>query len=346
MQDGWLPWRAPRVVIGGRRLRIEVLAAAAGWGARFQQAFEAWLDRVFARFPGWLGLERSVWLGDTQALPPSLLSFYQRGGLLHLLSLSGQRVHALLVVAGWGLRAFLAVVLPLGLWRFSGRPFRELHRWLPFLCCGLLCLTSHGTGPLRRTLVMWGAMLILRWRRLEVAPLQWVCSSVACLIVADPTAIANPGVFLSAVATGLMGVMHDRVPRRSGLVGYLLIQSFLPILVFPLGAFFFAQVAWLSPLHSVVLAWTWTLAWVPLAVASLFVLGPLPSALRDPAVAWLEFGWNWFVSLQQAWSSHMPSGFTRVIRPTWLEWGLVESLLLLGALAFWRWAFRAAFPDD
>jgi len=241
VEDVWETWRLPRVYLSGRQVRIRVVSGAPStWVSRFQLAFDAGLGRLFAGFPGCLGLERAVWLGDTTGLPPRLTVYYREGGLLHFLSLSGQRVYALVWMGSLGLRFLLAVTLALGGWKFGGRLFREIHRALPLFCCGMLFFTSHGTGALTRTGILLSAHLVLRARRLHVSVAQRVSSSIACLLLVEPQLLGNAGFLLSAAMTSVLCFSAFPSPGCRAWVRYFILNTAMPVMAMPFSAERFA----------------------------------------------------------------------------------------------------------
>lgn len=325
-QDGLVIWKAPTVRIS--RARWRVLPESAAPLARFRLAFAEFLDRIFGSAPGWVGVEHAVWRGDLSRLPTELVEFYREAGLLHVLALGGQRIQSLLFVFLLVLRASIFFALPLGGWRYLGRFFPWLRSLLPVAAAGLLSLTTPAAGPLWRVLAMALAVLGLRARRLQSATLQVASSAVACLWIADPSLVGKPGFLLSAGATLLLCQIATIGSWRSAVKAYFAIGLFMPVLVLPLGAFFFARVSWLAPVHGIAIGWIWYWGIAPTAFVAPLLLAVLPVQVRLFACGLLERGWALFLSLDRGWSGTIASGALSVIRPTWGELLLLEALFL------------------
>jgi predicted membrane metal-binding protein len=311
------PPRNPSVVADGRWVFRPVATPALPVSrTKLRESTRAWLKRALPQ-EGLFGLAIAVWLGDASCLPEGMARLYREGGLLHLLALSGQHVaslwllvHAALALcAGWANQRARRRVL-----------FWTLQTYLPLFAAAFLVILNPGNEPMARAAGMLLAFRFLRARGLSVRALQVACSSLALLLVFSPSRVASDSFALSGIATLLLCVWLENNPSRSIFATYFGLAWAMPVLLLPVSAFFFGQVAWTAPVNSWVVGWTWSLIWVPLG----FLL-PLLSPF-EPVLAVLEIGWGWFAA-SNAWATPWVEwGFQPVWRPTWIETLALEGL--------------------
>ncbi len=320
------PYRNPAAVARDRFLpSVSKLSAGFRPKWRVVRAATHWGD-LFQPIPALRPLFGAVWTGRASALPKTLEDFYLKCGLLHVIALSGQHVVILVLLVRGAL--YLLGRLVFGSLRRKPRGALWWHglRALPVFCAGLLFFTSGGAPSMARTLAMALGVWVLSYRALSATPFQWAASSVACLCLIDPRYFLQPGFVFSALATLLLLFLVSQPTRW--LRSYLGITVFLPLLLFPATAFYFAKVSWLSPLSALVVAWLWDAFWIPVGFL-LPIVKCLPSFVSSPIQAALARLWKSFVGAHERALPWVDPFFSSVVCPTWLEVILIQSFLLL-----------------
>ncbi len=227
------------------------------------------LRRAFApleAYPRLASLARATWTGETGFQKREVVEFFRVTGALPILALSGQHVGILLVlvegILGW---AFV-------FWWQRGKkgPVRVTEylvlgwrRYRLLVGATVLLITSGGLGSMKRTWFMALFYCLLKRRALGSAPLQWVCSSCAFVLIFDSATVWQPGFFLSACGTFLLFRLSEMADGFSYLMASALVASVMPLLAWPWTAHFFSKLAWLSPLLSGALSFLWNVLVLP-----------------------------------------------------------------------------------
>lgn len=328
VDDGTPSLQRPRVLAWGKGFRLRLLPEPATLLSRVHLWFRAWLDSAFRDFPGLLAFEKVIWIGDRSSLPEKLTRFYRESGIIHFLALSGQRVAGLVILATAGLSLCLRLFFFLGFSKETEPLYRELRRALPLFSAAALCLTGAGAAPVRRILALVTVHFLVRIRRWHCSRLQMIGSAVACAVLWEPELIADIGYFLSVVATVIVIQVAQETRGRDRLAVYFLLSSLMPVLIFPLSAFFFAKISWAAPLHALLMGWLWDLLLIPVGFLCPLVVVIFPARASRPILALLERAWGQLVGAQFWWSDHFGGGYSSCVRPTWLEFLLIEGFLL------------------
>lgn len=210
-------------------------------------------------------LVRALAVADRRGIRPELWSVFNATGTGHLLAISGLHI---------GLAAGLGAVLSIFLWRRSAALCRLLPPRLAGAAVGLTVAGGYallaGFGlPTRRAIVMTAvaalALMLRRdWRAVDV--FLW---AVAAVLAADPLAPLSAGFWLSFWAVAVL-LLATSAPGRGRWVGAQLSVSFG---LFPLLAFWFAELPWASPLANAVAVPLVSTVVVPLIFAG---VGALP----------------------------------------------------------------------
>lgn len=308
--DGRHAFAGPTLYLTGSRLRVRLEGAPAPWPARLSHAYRDWITRRLAPYPGLRGLAVAVWTGDASGLPQTLRDLYREGGLLHLIALSGQHVGALAGLLALGLKG-LGGAAGLARWGWGLRTALWLAGFQGVVAGVWLGVTGFGLPPLQRALAMAFALELVRWRGLHVGATQAVASAAALLLLWDPALAESPGFLLSCAGTWLLQKTR----------GYLAASLLMPLLMAPLGAFYFGRFSWLSPLYNLALGGLWGLVLIPAG----FLLPWLPD------LPWAETLWEKGVAVHERVGETLGTGSLVVPRPSPVEVGL----LVMGSLALY-----------
>lgn len=257
--EGPPSWEGRRVQVRGKvkcRTRYRNPHLRRGSRRRFLSgsvravAPEAPAPRGLAGAPAVTQWVRAVWLGRGEGLDPALWEGARQWGILPVLVQSGQ--HVWVAVAG------LALIL--------GRGAR-------FGVVGILLVLS-GSVALWRIAVVLLARSLLRWRGLNVSPVQALSSTFALhwLVEVSP----GPGFFLTYLGTWAL------------MTGSLFTVS---VVLFPVLAAHFGVLPLAVPLALALVGWVWN--WVVIPVGFLApVFGPA-------VMRWVEVAWKGWVDLHQ-----------------------------------------------
>lgn len=330
LADGLLHWATPTLMVGSPRVE-EVIPTKVSWRLKAKEQWREWLQRPFWATKNLQGLVTAVWLGELSQLPEWLVSQYQEAGLIPILALSGQHVACLSFLVMGILKVAVAPlfgVMPYGLRRY----YCTLCQTVPVLTAFFLWFTAAENPPILRALSMVIVLSWLKWRRLHCSSLQLLTSSVAALVVWDPSLLGKPGFFLSAVATGFLAVLVFSFEILA-IKKYVFFSLVMPVAFFPMGAFFFAKVSWASPVMTLLVSWFWDVCLLPLIFIAPFVAHSLPSGLSAKWVHLLARGWDWVLEEHARWGSFQDI-YLVTLRPTWWElvWvgGLALGIFLFG----------------
>lgn len=320
---------APRLVPSGP-LSMETARPGASLVARGQASLLEWVERSFRRSPLVTGLVRAVWSGDDRGVPGVVTRAHRAVGLSHVLALSGQHIAALSLWLFLGLR-LVSHVLPS---RSAAYRRLALHgrRLAPVAASLLLCLASGGCESILRASAMLAAALWVRYRGWHGSPIQWLGSSAALLLLLDPSLLGRPGFFLSAASTAFL--LHALVESSAtGWRAYLVVTLTLPILLWPLGAFFFGTFPLAAPLAGLALVWLWDGVLIPAGFALPLFMRGMPEGLTEEALAQIERAVGAFERASLSLLPLLERGLVVCPRPTWPEL-LAAEALLLGAFAW------------
>ncbi len=320
------PARNPSVVADGRWVFLPLAKPPVETPGHSRAQARAWIERALPQWPGARGLALAVWLGETSGLPEGMARLYLEGGLLHLLALSGQHVASLwLLIHGslsWG--AGLA-----NRHRWSRALYPFAHAYLPLVAAAILLVLNPGNQPMARAAGMLAAYRLLRVRGLRSGPIQLACTCLALLLVFSPERVASDSFLLSGLATVLLCAWIENAGQGSPVATYVSLSWAMPVLLLPISAYFFGQVAWTAPVNGLVLGWTWSLLWVPWGFLAP-VVGSLPGSASGMAGA--EQLWLWFAASNVSAGPWVAWGYQPVWRPNGWETLALEALCI--ALVF------------
>lgn len=221
------------------------------------------IDRAVADPPA-AAMLRAVVVGDRSGIAP-LRPTLQATGTSHLMAISGLHVGLVAVAAG-----ALAALL----FRRAGRPTRSAAAAIAWLAAlGYALLAGMGL-PVQRALIMLGVVtLALLWQRPLRRWQPWLLA-LALILVRDPLASADAGLWLSfgAVACLIYG-FAGRPLRADGAASAALRSQWQIVLgLAPLLLWWFGRLSLLAPL-------------VNLALVPLFALWVVPVALGGGVLA-------------------------------------------------------------
>lgn len=216
---------------------------------RFNENYQKELPLITA-------LVESVWKGTTQSFPDSFIQFYRRGGLSHVLAVSGTHVMILYYLFNkiFGLALYIVPH-----W------FRKNRIWLVrtillFVAAFTLWKFSPGNAPVRRSLFFLLTLGILNLKMWKADPVQLVCSGLALLLLYEPTLFLSESFWLSAAGAFFLSIRAKENFLKTYVWGILLI----PLLMAPTVAFVFGQVSLSSPFLSLVFSPLWDIVLIPL----------------------------------------------------------------------------------
>ncbi len=250
------------------------LAPAPWWSLnRLRQQLAVRLDAALGESAN-RGVIKALAVGERSAISPRQWTLLTATGTNHLLAISGLHV---------GLVAGLAFFLAQLIWSRS----RRLTLHVPASKAGAVAALGGALSyaalagfslPTQRALIMlmvgMGALLSQR----GVAPSRTLALALLAVLLLDPLAVLEPGMWLSfgAVAAILYGMGGRLAPGglwwRFGRVQWLVAVALLPLTLL-----FFQRSATVAPLVNL-LAVPWVgLLVVPLVLLAAVALGPLPS---------------------------------------------------------------------
>ncbi len=295
--------------------------------ARWRQGLRERLLSVQAPGPGRALLVALV-LGDRSGLNTAMRQTFAHTGVSHLLAISGLHI---------SLAGGLVTLLVSLLWRRT-RLCRRVPALVAGSLAGLLAATAYallsGMGlPAQRALLMLGAGVWLLWRRRWRAP--WVVFGQVLFVVLllQPQALDDAGLWLSFGAVAGMLAMLPHLRGRPRWQTWPLVQGAVSLALFPL------LLAFDMPLAPVGLL-------VNLVAVPLFSLVLIPAALLASLLAWLPPGWEapaaWVsLGLDHVWLAlHWLAGLPPLAwHPAWSP-----TLLCLLALGTLLWLAPPGLP--
>lgn len=295
---------------------------------RYRQRLAERIQETLAGNPH-RGILSALAVGERQAMDEAQWRVLRDTGTAHLMAISGLHIG---MVAG--------LVLALVRWGW-GRCGPLARRWPP-LAAGALAALPAAVGyallagftlPTRRALVMLALVLAALLLRRHAAPGRVLALALLGVLLVDPAAPLDAGLWLSfgAVAALVYGLSRRCQPavRDGGLAAWLQLQSVVAVGLVPATLILFRQAAWLGPLANLV-AVPWTgLTVVPLtllAVPAGLVAEPVQAGLLHLAAGAMDALWRFL-----AWLAALPlPSWNRPAPPLWaLAFALPGMLLLL-----------------
>lgn len=269
--------RADAAIASAHRVReFSVLSYSPTPSDRVQDLLDGWRTalstRLLTHAPGKGGrLMSAMLLGERDALLGETVREFRRLGLSHILAISGLHLHILV---------FLFSTL---LSRLGTKPKLRLAL-LCFATAFYMALTGFSPSVVRAGMMslLLSLSLLVRERSDSLTSLSLV-AALMCLF--SPSSLFDVGFLLSCFATFGILVMAEWQAKRkrpSGILrrflgavgGSLLITLSATLATLPITAFFFGELAWLSPLANLLLAplFSFYLALAPFAL----LLAPIP----------------------------------------------------------------------
>ncbi len=262
---------------------------SAGWRHPVERLRQAVREAIYARLDarGVAGVVAALAIGDQGAIERADWDLFRATGIAHLVSVSGLHVTMF---------AWLAAAVVGWAWRHADRLGWRACLWCPAqhaaLVGGVLLATLYalfsGWGvPAQRTVAMLAVVALLRLSgRAWPWPMVWLLALAAVLLL-DPWALLQPGLWLSFVAVGVLFATDGGRPapaegvlRRGGgaLAGLLREQAVVTLALAPLSLLLFQQVSIIGLLANLV-----AIPWVTLVVTPLALAGVLLPPLWDLA---------------------------------------------------------------
>ena len=222
------------------------------------------------------GMLLALTLGDRGTIPPEQWQALIATGTNHLMAISGLHI-GLVALLGYGLGALL--------WRLAGRGLqRRLARPLLQSLVAMLLATAYAALagfalPTVRALAMLGLALGAVCLRRRVRPAQVLAGAAVLVLVPDPTAVLDPGFWLSFGAVAVIfWIAAGRLGRPRRLVGWGRLQFAIALGLAPLLLLLFRQASLVAPVANLV-AVPWVSAvTVPAALAGAGLHPLLPAA--------------------------------------------------------------------
>ncbi len=295
-----------------------------------------WIDRLRAELGSRLrarlgdrplaGILVALVNGDRSGIEPEQWEVLRRTGTNHLMAISGLHI---------GLLAGLVFLLSRWLWALPGN---TVLRWPAIkvgAVCGLIAAGAYAalagfSIPTQRALVMLAVVFggVILQRRL--APTQLLAIALGLVLLYDPVAVMGAGFWLSFTAVAIIILTVSAPDRQSWFWRLGKIQLTLAIGLFPLSLILFQQASLIAPVANLIAVPAFTLAIVPLVIASALVEFVLPAALSGPLLSLshgvLQTLWAFLTYLagyeHSLWVQHDPVPWT------WLT-ALIGVMLLL-----------------
>lgn len=229
---------------------------------------------AFPAYPDAAGMVLALLTGDRVGMTNEAWARYSRTGITHLVAISGTHIVMVAVLSSWLARRF---------WLLLPGAALRLPASRVAAPCGLLVAIAYGllAGmelPAQRTLLMLAAVVLMRWLPGEIGSRQILVSALALVLLRDPLAIHDVGLWLSFAAVALLmaGGLNGR--EEGGWRAALRAQWLATWGLMPLTLALFARVSWVSLPVNVVAIPLVTFVIVPLAMAGLVLGAWLPGA--------------------------------------------------------------------
>ncbi len=215
------------------------------------------------QFPLLNALVESVWKGSTSSFDESFVAFYRRGGLSHILAVSGTHVMILYFLLN---KIFGVVVLVVPQFFMRSRIWL-CRTLLLFLSALLLWRYSPGNAPVHRSLFFLITISALNFKMWKTECVQIVCSGLALLLLYEPNLFLSESFWLSALGALFLSLRSEEEVLKTYVWGILLI----PILMAPTVSSVFGQLSLVAPMFSLVFSPLWDVVLIPMGYVSPFV---------------------------------------------------------------------------
>ena len=270
--------------VGSGALEAPPRRAAPGVGPGFDFApIFAPIDRRREEIAAWLGAHakrgtgrflRALAVADRRAMTARDWTLLRRFGLTHLWVISGMHI-SLVAVPGWYLGRALQRALALS------RRFPRGLALLPALGA-LIPAAAYGalagfSLPTQRALLMLSLSLLGLSAGRRVPPLRLWALVGLTLLLADPSSLLGPSVWLSLGAVGLLLWCHTCSGPRAGVVLFLRLQAFLVVAMIPLGLYWFQSAATIGAVVNLI-----AVPLVSMLVLPLLLLALLSASIAEP----------------------------------------------------------------
>jgi competence protein ComEC len=290
------------------------------------------------------GLLVALTVGDQSAIGADDWDLYRLTGTTHLVAISGFNIA---IVAGV---AFF-------LWRWLWVLWPRLCLWLPAqraallgaaLSAGAYALLAGFEPPVQRAVIMLWIVLAALWTHRLSQPARVLSVAWWAVLLADPFAIASPGLWLSFGAVAAIFYVSLNRWRAPGLWhGLVNLQLLIAVALAPLSLFFFHGASWVAPAVNLLAVPFFTVLtpWV-LGAVLLLLLWPAGGApllqAAAGALAGFQQALGWVAQLPELWLPGSPplgalalaiAGFVLVFAPRGLPLRLLGAACLLPLLA-------------
>lgn len=278
--------------------------------------------------------------GDQAAMPPRLWKLWREAGVVHLVSISGLHITMF---------AWVAMVLVRVMWARSARLCAWMHARMAGLWMGLglaaVYAAFSGWGlPAQRTMAMLAVVVVMRTLGLRWSwPVVWAVV-LAVVVLWQPLALTQPGLWLSFVAVGILFAAGHEDPEdesralRLSVLGHMAAwlrqlirtQLLLSAALAPVMVLAFGQMSVVGVLVNVL-----AVPWVTLLVTPLAMLGMVAEPLWGMAAACVVP-----LLMLLKWALTMPAAVAHFAQPP--LWAAVAAVLacVWGALPL-PWALRS-----
>jgi competence protein ComEC len=304
---------------------------AAGTGRlheRLQRAREA-VSRLIEKVPPQdaRGLLKALIIGDRSEVSPETRAVFNRGGISHLLAISGLHIGMVAVLAFFAFRYLLARShrMLLGAWVTRGA---ALMSGLPVLFYGLLAGMSP---PTQRAVIMVMAFLVALLLEREHDTINTLAFAALAILIINPTALFEVSFQLSFVAVFAILYTLKKLPfvlklRKGPLTAlkrlalFLLVSAAAILGTLPITLYYFNQTSLIGLLTNCLMGPLVGFVVVPLGLFAVLILPVAPSGslwIMKMAVSVMQGG----LSLA-AMFSKCPFAAVKTVTPSLLEIGL------------------------
>ena len=246
--------------------------------AGLQRVRAALFDRLGAHMHGLAGagLVQALTLGLRNGVNATQRQVLRQTGTAHLLAISGLHIG---LVAAFG-AAFVRVSARLCPWCVVRLPVADSA-----MVCALLLAFSYAalagfTLPTQRALIMVFAVALYVWLRRRLSLVGALALALLLVLLRDPFSILGADLWLSFIATGVLGWLFMRPSRvvhrsrwRQAIVQFLAAQCLVSLALWPVTAAVFGVQSWLAPLNNAIAIPITGFIAVPLALIGLVLSG-------------------------------------------------------------------------
>ena len=273
-------------------------------------------------------------IGDQDAIPPGQWDTFWRTGVGHLMSISGLHI-TMLAALGFAIAFFAWARVPALALRVPARKAAVIAGIAVAL--GYSLMTGFAV-PAQRTVVMLAAIAICVLADRHGSASRVLAFAALAVLVADPWAVLSGGFWLSfgAVAAIFYG-MAPRAGREGRLRAAVVEQVAVTLVMVPLLAAFFQELALVSPLANALAIPVVSMVVVPLAIAGAFLEAGALLEVAHAAMGALMGPLEILASLPHAMvETHAPAPWTVAAALVGCAWLLAPRGVPLRALGlFW-----------